>query len=144
MDVGQAALDSTLSSLYEALSFDEGARPDLERLRGLFAAEARLIHAEDERVEVLALDDFIRRLERRVGHPLAAFREREIGRLQGLYGGIAQVLSSFEATFWTTEDEGPHVVRGVNAIQLFWAGDRWCIGSILWTNERQGLDLPGT
>jgi len=32
--------------------------------------------------------------------------------------------------------------RGVNSIQLFHDGERWCVVSVLWDNERAGLEVP--
>ena len=128
-------LDRVLDALYESISFEEGAKPQVERLPELFEPGARLIHAEVGDVERMSVDDFADKLHERAGTSMAWFRERETARKQERFGCIAQVFSTFEASFQIRGESEPRTVRGINAIQLRQTADRWLITGLLWTTE---------
>jgi hypothetical protein len=139
-----SSLNAAISALYEAISFEEGERPDLARFCSLFEKGARLVHAQVGDVERLSLEEFVDRLDERAGASMAWLREREIARRQQRFGCIAQVFSTFEAELRMFGDAAPRSFRGINAIQLRHAADRWLITALLWTDESPDQAIPAT
>ena len=68
------------------------------------------------------------------------FFEREIGRTVESFGQVTHVMSAYESRN-ALEDAQPFQ-RGVNSIQLFNAGDRWYILSVMWDSERPDQPIP--
>src|SRR5574341_664905 len=54
-----ASLDAILKSLYNSISFSQGAEPDWNRLRSLFYPGARLTHAKADETDMLEVEAFI-------------------------------------------------------------------------------------
>lgn len=144
MSSDRRSLDRALEALYDSISFDEGQKPQVERLAGLFEPGARLIHAEVGDVNRMSVDEFADMLHERAGTSMLWFREVELARETGRFGCIAQVFSSFEAQYRIHGDEAPRVIRGVNAIQLRQTAVSWLITGLLWSNESASQPLPAT
>jgi len=66
--------------------------------------------------------------------------QSEIARRMQSFGNMAQIVSTFEAKH-TTGDTTP-LCRGLYGIQLIRENHRWWIISVLWENERPGLQVP--
>ena len=136
------SLDITVNALYECVSFEEGEKPDIARLAGLFAPGAGLVHAEVGDLEQMSVDEFADRLDERAGSSLRWFREWEVARHHDRFGCIAQVFSTFEAEFRLHGDAEPRRMRGINSVQLRQASTGWLITGLLWTNEGPEQPLP--
>ena len=66
--------------------------------------------------------------------------EVETERRIDLFGNVAQVWSAYEAK--RAPDDAEPERRGINSIQLFKAREgEWRIVSMIWDNERQGLEI---
>ena len=135
-----------VAALYEAISFPPGGRPDWERLRTLFLADARLIPPQVSNPPVRRVADFEtwmtesdRFLEasdlRRVG-----FRERELASRVEQFGDLAHVFSSYAGE---RADESVVTGRGINSIQLVRHAGRWWVATIVWDIERPDRPIPG-
>jgi hypothetical protein len=70
------------------------------------------------------------------------FWERDAGLAVERFGPIARARSVYEAS--RHEDYRELEKRGVNFLNLFHDGRRWWITSVIWTDERADLPLPGT
>lgn len=121
-----------LDALYGVISGPVGETRDWERFRALFLPGAQMsvaVSAPDgtEQVVVLTLDDYIERN----GEALAriGFTETETRRQTHLYGGMATILSAYEAV---RADTGEQIAEGVNSLTILNDGGTWKIASIAW------------
>jgi len=139
----KAAIGAALDEMYAMISGPKGPR-DWSRHANSFHPEARQIRTwigEDGRAafKAMGLDDYSRDTT-----PFFAandFFEVEIARRIDLFGNIAHAWSAYEARS-ALGDAKPER-RGINSIQLFKDPERgWRIMSMIWDNERAGLELP--
>ena len=135
------SIDAIIRALYEAGSFEGGRGPDLGRLRGLVDPRCRLIKVlADGRYLEGDVDGYAATVGQRIEAGLVGFDERELFRRTEVYGGIAQVFTTYEAR--STTDVGERSVRGINSVQLRNDGHRWWLLSIFWTDEEEGSPIP--
>lgn len=135
-------LASLIDEFYATISGPAGPR-DWSRERELFHAQARLMRTGvDEAgrpwIRVMSVDDYIEDTT-----PFFAaddFHEIEVARRVDRFGNWAHVRSVYEARRSPGDPE--LLKRGVNSIQLFHDGERWRVVSVLWDNERAGLEVP--
>ena len=139
----EQAIGAVVDEMYDMISGPAGPR-DWSRQANCFHPGARQIRTwinEDGKATFLAmgLDDYAENTT-----PFFAandFYEVEIGRRIDVFGNIAHVWSAYEAR--TALDDAKPERRGINSIQLFKDPDRgWRIMSMIWDNEREGLELP--
>jgi hypothetical protein len=138
-----STLDGILKALYGTISGEASEKRDWDRLRSLFAEEARLIPVNQPReggvprITSMSVDQFIERVKpysEREG-----FFEIEIARKVDTFGALSHVFSTYESR--RAPGEKPFT-RGINSIQLFHDGVRYWIVTIYWDHERTGLTLP--
>lgn len=139
-DVG--TLDATVGALYDVISGPPGKDRDWDRFRTLFADGARLIATVSmpglpARATVMTPDEYATNAS-----PLLrrGFVEKEVSRTVEQFGRIAQVFSTYESRYRTT-DAKPFQ-RGINSIQLLNDGTRWWIVSVYWDAERSDNPIP--
>lgn len=139
----RAAIGSSVDEMYAMISGPKGPR-DWSRQANAFHPQARQIRTwigEDGRAtfKAMGLTDYSRDTT-----PFFAendFFEVEIARRIDLFGNIAHVWSAYEAR--NALDDAKPERRGINSIQLFKDPERgWRIMSMIWDNEREGLELP--
>jgi len=136
-----ASIDTILTALYDVISGPAGDR-DWERMRTLFAPDARLIPvrvAEDGSAEarVRTLEEYIEG-----SNPYFqenGFYETEVARTTEAFGHLVHVFSTYESRH---SPEEPPFTRGINGIQLLKDGERWWIVTIFWESERPGEPIP--
>ncbi len=136
-----STLDGILNAFYDVISGPAGQPRDWERDRSLYAPGALFGPSgvnPDSGPYALVLDlkQYIQRAE-----PILAsgFFEREIHRVTRSYGKVTHVFSTYEAR---STPDGPIIARGVNSIELVFAGNRWWIVASLWDREREGNPIP--
>ncbi|MCA9660036.1 MAG: nuclear transport factor 2 family protein [Myxococcales bacterium] len=136
------SIDAIINAVYEAVSFTDSAGPDEARLRSLVCPDIRLQKVlADGRLLVGDIDSYLASVRERIAEGgLGGFNERELFRRTEVYGGIAQVFTTYVATMTTAE--GDRSVRGINSMQLRNDGGRWWVLSILWTDEEEGEPIP--
>ncbi len=144
-----ATIEELLDTLYDCISGPSGGQ-DWERDREIYHPRALITRTRIEDAGPVAYtftyDEFVE-----ATIPLLAgrsFYEIEIGRKINVFGQVAHVFSTYEAR--ETPDSPDILFRGVNMIHL-WndsidssgrPNGRWWVMSIIWDNEREGLDLP--
>ncbi|WP_223641865.1 nuclear transport factor 2 family protein [Corallococcus sp. EGB] len=136
--------DAILKALYDVISGPAGAPRDWQRFRSLFYPGAQLIPlgkppgATTLAAQAITPDDYVAwGQEATATH---GFFEKEIARQTHAFGGLMQVMSTYEAR--GTQD-GPLIAKGVNSIQLFNDGQRWWVMNIFWLDEATaGLKVP--
>jgi len=131
-----AAIDQTISGVYDLISGPPGQKRDFDKMRSLFVPGATLKAIGPKGVRGGSLDDYISRnaaiLEKE------GFTERELGRRVELWGNLATAWSSYDGR---TANGGFHE-RGINSIQLVKADGKWLVASILWQEETPQFPLP--
>jgi hypothetical protein len=135
------SLDAILHAAYDSISGAAGPR-DWMRFRSLFLPQARFTQVgkgPDGSTFVISwgVEEFIR--DAGIIFAKDSFYENAIINKDYSYGGMTQVLSSYESK--RTRDGKPFE-RGVNSFQLLNDGKRWWIVSIFWDSERPDNPLP--
>lgn len=123
---------AALEALYEVISGPVGEARDWERFRSLFVDGAQMsvvVTGSDgaERVVIVTLDDYIARNGGRLAE--IGFTETETRRETFLYGGMATILSAYEAV---RADTGERIAEGVNSLIIVDDGGQWKIAAIAW------------
>jgi hypothetical protein len=135
------SLDGIMAAAYAAISGPAGAR-DWSRFRSLFLPQARFTEVgknPDGSTFIISWneEEFIR--DATLIFSKEPFYENAIINLPQSYGGMTQVLSSYESK---RTPDGKAFERGVNSFQVLNDGKRWWIVSIFWDSERPGNPLP--
>jgi hypothetical protein len=137
------AISAAVDEMYAVISGPKGPR-DWSRQANCFHPAARQIRTSLDEIgrpvmKVMSLEQYARDTA-----PYFAandFYEVEIGRRIDRFGNIAQVWSAYEARR-APGDSDPER-RGINSIQLFRDAERgWRIISMIWDNEREGVEIP--
>ncbi|HCY56861.1 MAG TPA: hypothetical protein DF715_15555 [Oceanicaulis sp.] len=121
-----------LEALYDVISGPVGEARDWERFRSLFLPGAQMsVVVTDvegnERVVVLSLENYVERNGDRLAE--IGFTETETRRETYLYGGMATILSAYEAV---RADTGEQIAVGVNSLTVLNDAGTWKIASIAW------------
>lgn len=132
-----ASVDAIMRAVYDVISGPAGQRRDWNRMRSLFASNARLMPHGSRGLRSGSVDDYITSsgplLEQR------GFVEREIARKVEQYGDIAHVFSTYEGRFSAGD---PSPIRGINSFQLVRHAGRWWVVSIMWQAETPQTPIP--
>ncbi len=125
-------LDLTIRGLYECVSGDAGAPRDWQRMRDLYAPNARIqiLHRLEDggtAIEQLTFEQY--RASREPYFAANSFHEAEVDREVAIRGNLAHVYSQFEAR---RTPDGPAMLSGYNSIQLVLVDDAWKVLSIVW------------
>jgi len=137
------SIDGIVAALYDVISGPAGKPRDWDRMRSLFAPEARLMIAVPHpdgsfALRVLTVEDYIGRNSKAFAS--MGFFERELARTSESFGQIAQVFSTYESRH-ATGDAKPFQ-RGINSLQLYNDGKRWWVVNLVWRAEDERLPLP--
>jgi hypothetical protein len=138
-----ASVDSTIAALYEVISGPAGAPRNWNRMRALFAPDAKLMVIQPGRdggygLRTMTVEDYISR--NMSAFNTSGFYEREIARTTDAFGQLVHVFSTYEL-LRSPNDPKPFM-RGINSIQLAFDGKRWWIANLVWRAEDAGLALP--
>jgi hypothetical protein len=137
------SIDGIVAALYDVISGPAGKPRDWDRMRSLFAPEARLMIAVPHpdgsfALRTLTVDDYIGRNSK--AFATMGFFEHELARTGDTFGQIAQVFSTYESRH-AAGDAKPFQ-RGINSIQLYNDGKRWWVVNLVWRAEDEHLPLP--
>jgi hypothetical protein len=137
------SVDAIITALYASISGGVGQKRDWDRLRSLFAPDARMmplapIPSGGVRPVVITVDEYIARSGPRLEE--MGFTEREIARRTEEWGQMVHVWSTYAGG--GTAPTAPPPMRGINSIQLSFDGQRWWVVNITWLNERPENPLP--
>jgi hypothetical protein len=138
-----ASVDSIVAALYDVISGPAGAPRNWNRMRALFAPDAKLMTIAPGRdgtfgLRTMTVEDYISR--NMSAFITAGFYEREISRTTEAFGQLVHVFSTYEL-LRSPNDTKPFM-RGINSIQLLHDGKRWWIANLVWRAEDAGLALP--
>ena len=139
-----ASVDSTIAALYDVISGPAGAPRNWNRMRALFAPDAKLMVITPNRegggfaLRTMTVEDYISR--NMSAFNTSGFYEKEIARTTDAFGQLVHVFSTYEL-LRSPNDPKPFM-RGINSIQLAHDGKRWWIANLVWRAEDAGLALP--
>ena len=127
-----ATPEAIVAALYEVISGPVGEARDWQRFRSLFLPGAQMSvvvtdSAGAERVVVLTPDDYVARSGEQLTE--IGFTETETRRETYLYGGMATILSAYEAI---RADTGEIIAVGVNSLTILNDAGTWKTASIAW------------
>jgi hypothetical protein len=135
------SIDAIMHAAYDSISGPAGPR-NWDRFRSLFLPQARFTQVgkgPDGATFIISWseEEFIR--DAGLVFSKEPFYENAIVNQPQSYGGMTQVLSSYESH--RAVGDKPFE-RGVNSFQLLNDGKRWWIVSIFWDSERPDNPLP--
>ena len=134
-------IDDLTVELYNAICFEVGSHPPVERLKELFIPTANMIRNDGASPEVMTVDDFIKLYtERTSDGTIKSFYEDELKHITEIFGTIAQRFSTYETKFDLTNSE-PFSI-GINSIQFIKIGKSWKISSLVWNNQNNTYKIP--
>lgn len=137
------SIDGIVAALYDVISGPAGKPRDWDRMRSLFAPDARLMivapHPDGSfALRTLTVEDYITRNAK--AFATMGFFERELARTSESFGQIAQVFSTYESRH--AIDDAKPFQRGINSLQLYNDGKRWWVVNLVWRAEDAHLPLP--
>lgn len=136
-----ASVSAIVKASYDAISVPPGQALNLDRFRSLFLPDAQLVSVSVKNgqtgAHLMTMKEFADMVISSVGKN--GHVEHELTERVNAYGNIANVWSAYESR--TTPDD-PHVIRGINSIQLFNDGKRWWISGAQWQHERPDQPIP--
>ena len=126
-----------VEALYEVISGPVGEPRDWERFRAMFLDGAQMtvlaaMPEGEERVVTLTVAEYVSRNAERLSE--MGFTEAETRRQTHVYGGLATILSAYEAT---RSDTGETFATGVNTIVLAREEGVWKVASLAWRSETE-------
>tara|TARA_A100000171_G_scaffold50666_1_gene62697 strand:+ start:39 stop:539 length:501 start_codon:yes stop_codon:yes gene_type:complete len=126
-----------VEALYEVISGPVGEPRDWERFRTMFLDGAQMtvlapMPEGEERVVTLTVEEYVSRNAERLSE--MGFTEAETRRQTHVYGGLATILSAYEAT---RSDTGETFATGVNTIVLAREEGVWKVASLAWRSETE-------
>src|SRR4051812_19150519 len=90
-------LDALIADFFRAVSFEDGERPDYERIRDVFIDTGALIRNSSEIPEISSVDEFIAaRQEAFDSGALTSFEEVETAEITERFGNVAHRFSTYE------------------------------------------------
>lgn len=126
-----------VEALYEVISGPVGEPRDWERFRTMFLDGVQMtvlapMPEGEERVVTLTVEEYVSRNAERLSE--MGFTEAETRRQTHVYGGLATILSAYEAT---RSDTGETFATGVNTIVLAREEGVWKVASLAWRSETE-------
>jgi hypothetical protein len=135
-----AALDALVSTFLASVTFQEGQRPDYDRIRHLFIDRGLLVKNIAGATEALSVDEFIApRLAMVDDGVLTSFAEKEVSATTYVFGAVAHRMSVYTKSGMQRGEE--LVARGVILTQFVETDGTWRMTSMTWDDERPGLVL---
>lgn len=138
-----ASVDAIVAALYDVISGPAGAPRNWNRMRALFAPDAKLMVIAARReggfgLSAMTVEDYISR--NMSAFTTSGFYEREIARTTEAFGQLVHVFSTYELL--RSPNDARPFMRGINSIQLAHDGKRWWIANLVWRAEDSALVLP--
>lgn len=130
--------DAIVEAYYASMSGPPDAQRDWDRFRSLFAPGSRLVTVLDGGGPLAMTPDQFVQINGRY-FQANGYVERSVHEQVQSFGGIAQVLSTYESL---RRGEAEPYSRGVTSFQLVYSDGRWWIVGVLWDRERQGVTIP--
>jgi hypothetical protein len=133
------SVDGITKEVLNVISGAKGEERNWDWFRHLFLPDATfsvVVQRKDKEalVRTFTLEEFIKSSTQ--NSIQSSFYEYEIGKKTEEYNGIAHVFQTYKTKADNFEEEG------INSIQLVYTNGRWWVLRILWTSNRNGLEIP--
>jgi hypothetical protein len=139
-DQNKAALDELMVAFLASVSFEEGDKPEYDRIRTLFIERGLLIKNIGGVTETCDVDEFIApRRELVYSGALTQFRETEDEATTSIFGAVGHRWSVYSKS--GVHNGEPFSARGIIFTQFVRSSDSWLISSMAWDDEGEGLTL---
>ena len=136
-----SSVTAIIKASYDAISVPPGQTLNLDRFRSLFLPNAQLVSVSvkngEPQAHIMTLNEFSEMVTGAIGK--SGHVEHEFTERVQEYANIANVWSAYESR---STPQDPHVIRGINSIQLFNDGKRWWISGAQWQHERADMPIP--
>lgn len=135
--LAQETPGEAVEALYDVISGPVGEARDWDRFRAMFLDGAQMTVLAptpegEDRVVTLTIEDYVERNGGRLSE--IGFTEAETRRQTHVYGGLATILSAYEAK---RADTGETIATGVNTIVLARQEGVWKVASLAWRSETE-------
>ena len=139
-----AAIEAMVEALYEAFDFDAGGEADWDGMRALFAEGASFASpaTPDRPARSVDAESFLADFQAWVADSeegRTGFYERITHLEIEVYGGIAQVLVTFEGY---VPPDGPALTLGLDALQLVKDEGEWRLAAFATQYASESLPMP--
>ena len=137
----QSEIDRVTRAMLRAFTTSRGEAVGLSVLHRLFIPQALVIKSCGLPLEICNLAEFIAPREKLLNSgSLVDFEEREIHETTRIFGDIAQRFSHYRKS--GVLDGTPFEIHGMKSLQFVRTRDGWRISSLIWDDEREGLEIP--
>ena len=137
----KSEFDRLIAEFFQAVSFQEGARPPYDRLYDLFIDNGLLIKNNSTTPEITTVSQFIEpRAALIASGQLTFFNEIELAEITEIFGNVAHRFSTYEKT--GNQNGAPFAVRGVISTQFILTPKGWKMSAMAWDDERPGVAIP--
>lgn len=134
-------IDYITSELYNAICFEIGSQPPVEKLTEIFIPTANMVRNDSDSSEIMTVNDFIKSYKKRIADgTIKSFYEGELNHITENFGTIAHRFSTYE-TKYDLDNSEPFSV-GINSIQFVKIDNKWKISSIVWNNQNDEFKIP--
>jgi hypothetical protein len=134
-------IDQLTVKLYNAICFEVGKTPPVERLKEIFIPTANMIRNDGTSPEIMTVDNFIQSYTERITDgTIKSFYEGELKHITEIFGTIAHRFSTYETKFDLANPK-PFLI-GINSIQFVKIGENWKISGIVWNNQNDTNKIP--
>ena len=141
-DSEKKAIDTLIAEFYEALTYTDSDGSDNAKLDALHYPDAMVGVVDTSRVRIFKELDFRKRSEEGLAkNNVVLFKEKELGSITHIYGGVAMRFSPYEFIIKSPSRE--LVVQGVNTIQLVKDPEKgWLVYSVFFSDNLSYPDVP--
>lgn len=132
-------IEGIVGETIRIISGKKGVKRDWEAFRNLYTDDAKITIVSQKKdgsksIKSITLEKFVR-LGKNF-YKKEGFYEYELKKTIDEYNGIAHVFQSYQTKYKDKKD------RGINSYQLVFDGKRWWINNLMWTDNKNGIDIP--
>ena len=136
----KSELDRIADRFFEAVSFEQGHKPNYHDIHELFVEQGLLIKNSGQVPEISTLVAFIEpRLASVNAGDLTRFHEAELSETTQIFGNVAHRFSAYEKS--GTSKGVTFEAKGMISTQFIQTAQGWRISSMAWDDERPGLAI---
>ena len=129
-------VNDTIDKLFAAISFENGMKPNMYKIKDLFIENGLMINYNEENPQTFQVEDFINHFNSLFEEKIiTSLEDKEVHHKTKVYDRIAHRYSFYEAR--VSPEEEPFAV-GINSIQLIKVGNEWKISSMAWNDDVRG------
>ena len=132
-------IEGIVGETIRIISGAKGVERDWEAFRNLYTDDAKITIVAQKKdgtnsIKTITLEKFVR-LGKNF-YKKEGFYEYELKKTIDEYNGIAHVVQSYQTKYADKNN------RGINSYQLVFDGKRWWINNLMWTDNKNGVDIP--